>query len=235
MKRLIIVIAIVFSCILISSCNSEKIIEDKLIDFAIKDLQNRLSPSSFIVDSTKTDSYEKPFRPDKNGRDNIVYIYYQTENMYGTLIRCLFVYIINIDTTGNLSILNSTFYRSESEKIIEDKLIDFTVNDLYKKVVSPSSFIVDSTKSRGYRSIYPEENGNDNIVYIYYQSQNRFGALLRGFGVYIIKIDTSGSLLILNSASYSNEKEFDKKYLDACMSLSGSNPTRLGDDFLPAP
>jgi len=78
-----------------------------------------------------------------------------------------------------------------------DKMTELSTNDLHQQVKVPSSFIIDSTKIKLVEDhIFDKYNGLYQVD-IYYQSENSYGALLKGEALYYIKRDPqSGSISI---------------------------------------
>jgi len=98
-----------------------------------------------------------------------------------------------------------------------DKITEFAINDLRKRVVSPSSFVVDSTEIQFSMFSSEHKNGVEKYVNIYHQSMNRFGVLLQGFTIYKILADTNGNFKVLNIENYDSEAEHDDKVIKEIM------------------
>jgi len=72
-------------------------------------------------------------------------------------------------------------------KEYKDKMIELASNDLHKQVKVPSTFIIDSTKVKLVENhIYDRYIGLYQVE-IFYQSENSYGALLKGEALYYIK------------------------------------------------
>lgn len=83
------------------------------------------------------------------------------------------------------------------KKDYKDKMIDLAVNDLHQKVKVPSSFMVDSVNVTMVEEHIFDKYIGKYMVDIHFQSQNAFGALLKGEALYYIDRDKkTGNLSI---------------------------------------
>ena len=118
MKSKSLILLVLCGCLFLNNCSpKEKSPDERLVDFVVKDLRQRVkSPSSFVMDSTRipfrilSDQYKY-----EDGEEKTVEVYYQSKNAFGVLLQGFAIYDVFTDTNGNFLVVNVESYGSAAE------------------------------------------------------------------------------------------------------------------------